>query len=176
MSSDFKDLFGDWTPGDESRGGDTFRAEEELTKEQRVLHEKEVQVVNVFEGFYESPDGLTTKSTTFVLLRDNRGREFRIFVLKDVAYAISMALEEDKPDRPFTHDLIKLILERVGATVERVIIDDLWDDTFYAKVVVTHNGTTHDIDARPSDAVAIALRFRAPIYVAEDVLERAQVE
>lgn len=176
MSSDFKDLFGDWQPGDESRAGDSHRAEEELSKERRVLNEKEVQVVNVFEGFYETPDGVTTKSTTFVLLRDNRGREFRIFVLKDVAYAISMALEEEEPARPFTHDLIKLILERVGAKVDRVIIDDLWQDTFYAKVCVAHNGEIHDIDARPSDALALALRFRAPIYVAEDVLERAQTE
>ena len=87
-----------------------------------------------------------------------------------------MALEEDKPDRPFTHDLIKLILEQVGAKVERVIIDDLWQDTFYAKVCIAHNGLTHDIDARPSDALALALRFRAPIYVAEDVLDRAQTE
>jgi uncharacterized protein len=175
VSSDFRDLFGDWRPG-EGYEGASARPEEELSKERRVLNEKEVQVVKVFEGFYESPDGMTTKSTTFVLLRDNRGREFRIFVLRDVAYAISLAMEDEKPDRPFTHDLIKLMLEKLGAKVERVIIDDLWQDTFYAKILIAQGNDIHEIDARPSDAVALALRYRAPIYVAEDVLERAQSE
>lgn len=171
MSNDFRDLFGDWRPDPEGAG------EEGEPRPHRALNEKEVRVVNVYEGRYESArGGIASESTTFVLLRDNMGREFRIFVLKDVAYAIMLALENETTDRPFTHDLIKNIIEKLGATVERVVIDDLWQDTFYAKITVVQGDRIIDVDARPSDAIAIALRFRVPIYVAEDVLERAQLE
>lgn len=171
MSNDFRDLFGEWRPDPE--GAD----EEGEVRPRRALNEKEVRVVNVYEGRYESSAGvISAESTTFVLLRDNLGREFRIFVLKDVAYAIMLALENESADRPFTHDLIKNIIERLGASVERVVIDDLWQDTFYAKITMVKGEETFDVDARPSDAIAIALRFRVPIYVAEDVLERAQID
>jgi len=171
VGNDFKDLFGDWRPDD--------TPPEPEGRAQRPLNEKEVKVVNVWEGILE-PQGLfgnaETRQTYFIQLRDNQGREFRIFVLRDMALSISLALENENPDRPFTHDLMKAILERMGATIERVTIDDLWQDTFYAKVVITYNGQTMEIDARPSDAIALALRFRAPIYVAEYVLEAAQHE
>ena len=104
-------------------------------------------------------------------MRDNRGRELRIYVLRDVALAISLALESETPDRPFTHDLMKNILERLSTRVERVTIDDLWQETFYARITLDHKGEYLDIDARPSDAIALALRYKAPIYVAEEVLE-----
>lgn len=177
MGNDFKDLFGDWRPEEEGETrGEGAQAEPE-NRMRRVLNEKEVKVVNVFEASYESPQSSSgSQQTTFVLLRDNRGREFRIFVLRDVAVAISMALENETPDRPFTHDLMKNMLDRLGATVERVTIDDLWQDTFYAKVTLNYQNESIDIDARPSDALAIGLRFRAPIYVAESVLEAAQQE
>ncbi|MGI4790828.1 MAG: bifunctional nuclease family protein, partial [Janthinobacterium lividum] len=69
-------------------------------------------------------------------------------------------------------DLIRLMLERLDATVERIIIDDLWNETFYAKIgIVKVTGETLELDARPSDAIALALRVRAPIYMAETVLE-----
>ena len=105
------------------------------------------------------------------MLRDNAGREFKIFVMRDVAVAISMAIESERPDRPFTHDLIRNVLERLGAAVERVTIDDLWQETFYAKITLSRGDESFDIDARPSDAIAMALRYHAPIYVAEAVLE-----
>lgn len=172
MGNDFRDLFGDWRPEDEGRNKpEEFFAEPE-NRGRRQLNEKEVKVVNVYEATETS--GVNTTKTTFVLLRDNFGREFRIFVLPDVAFAISLALENSIPDRPFTHDLMRTIMERLGGTVERVTIDDLWQDTFYAKITLARNGESMDIDARPSDAIAIALRFRAPIYVAESVLEAAQ--
>lgn len=171
MGNDFRDLFGDWRPDD--------TPPEPENRAQRPLNEKEVKVVNVWEGILE-PQGLfggaETKQTYFIQLRDNQGREFRIFVLRDMALSISLALENENPDRPFTHDLMKGILERMGASIERVTIDDLWQDTFYAKISISHNGQTMEVDARPSDAIALALRFRAPIYVAEYVLEAAQHE
>ena len=174
--SDFKDLFGGMGPEDESRLSGDYSVEPE-NRGYRPLNEREVRVVNVYEGVYDSAQGGgPTGGTTFVLLRDNRGREFKIFVLRDVALAISLGLENEAPDRPFTHDLMKAMIERLGAKVERVTIDDLWRDTFYAKIGLIRNGETLEIDARPSDAIAIALRFRAPIYVAESVLESAQQE
>ena len=174
--SDFKDLFpNNWRP-DDLRVGKEGDFPEPENRTQRPLNEREVKVVNVYEGVYESVggSGQPAHSTTFVLLRDNKGREFRVFVLRDMAYAISLALDSDAPDRPFTHDLMKTMIERLGAAVERVTVDDLWQDTFYAKITLTRDGETMDIDARTSDAIAIALRFRAPIYVAEWIIESAQ--
>lgn len=184
MSSDFEGLFGrDWRPprgeGDLPLEDDQEEAGEPENRAPRPLYEKEVKVVDVFEGIVSGPNaGHQTQPTTFVLLRDNRHRDLRIFVVRDVAYAISLALKEETPDRPYTHDLMRTILERLEAKVERVIIDDLWQDTFYAKIYVTKAGSQEvmEIDSRPSDAIALALRFRAPIYVAEAVLDAAQAE
>ncbi len=178
MSSDFESIFGgNWRPDEDARLPAEGISSEQENRAPRALNEKEVKVVNVFEGIVNTP-GTTIPSqvSTFVLLRDNKGREFRIFVVRDVAYAISLALSEEAPDRPYTHDLMKVILDRMGAKVERVIIDDLWQDTFYAKIYLIRNGEsdTIEIDSRPSDALALALRFRAPIYVAEAVLESIQ--
>jgi uncharacterized protein len=177
VGNDFKDLFGDWRPDDEGKSGSGEPRFESEQRPNRALKEKEVRVVNVFEATTESTTGVTTSSQIFVLLRDNQGRQIRIFVVRDVAYAIQLALENQKPERPFTHDLMKNMLEKLGAAVDRVIIDDLWHETFYAKIGLTKTtGETIEIDARPSDAIAIALRFRAPIYAAEAVLESAQEE
>ena len=171
MGNDFKDLNADWRPDEEGRGQrDDSRAEPE-NRVRRALNEKEVKIVNVYEAVSDGSSGQSSQHTTFVLLRDNRGRELRIYVLRDVGLAISLAIEGVTPDRPFTHDLMKNILERLGATVERVTIDDLWQETFYARITLDIKGETLDIDARPSDAIALGLRYRAPIYVAEAVLE-----
>ena len=165
MGSDFKDLFGEWPTDDGKRTPpDGFTSEPE-NFQRRPLNEKEMSIVGVFEEHSEVSD------KTFVMLRDNRARDVRIWISRDQAVAISMALESENPDRPFTHDRIKTIMDRLGATVERITIDDLWQDTFYAKITLTANGETFDIDARPSDSIALAVRFRAPIYMAESVLE-----
>lgn len=175
MSSDFEGIFGsDWKPEDERRFRPDDSAGEPENRLPRALYEKEVKVVNVFEGVVSGPAaGPPTPTTTFVLLRDSRGRELRIFVVRDVAYAISLAVSDESPDRPYTHDLMRVMLERLGARVDRIIIDDLWQDTFYAKIYLLKAGAKEaiEIDSRPSDAIALALRFRAPIYVAEAVLE-----
>ena len=182
MAGDFDKLFDDdWRPQDSDPDGlsslrDSGNAEEipagEFTSETEnrkphSLHEKEVKVM----GVYAHQDQGTI-ANHFVLLRDNRGRRVPIFVGQFEAFAISVALEGDAPDRPFTHDLFRLMLERLDATIERVVIDDLWNETFYAKIgLIRAGGETMDIDARPSDAIALALRVRAPIYMAENVLE-----
>jgi bifunctional DNase/RNase len=180
VSSDFDGIFGGgWKPEDERRFPQESGKGEPENRGPRALYEKEVKVVNVFEGVVSGAAvGPSPQTTTFVLLRDNRGRNIRIFVVRDVAYAISLAVAEENPDRPYTHDLMRVMLERLGAKLDRVIIDDLWQDTFYAKIYLVRDGVKDvmEIDSRPSDAIALALRFRAPIYVAEAVLEAGQSE
>lgn len=191
MSSDFKDLFGeDWRPQDQQgaehrRPADNGSAADEpgtdvdasperaeFTSEvenrtPRSLNEKEVKVM----GLYIQQEA-GVQSQHFVLFRDNRGRLVRIWVGQFEALSISNAIDNEPLDRPLTHDLIKIFLDRLGASIDRIIIDDLWKETFYAKITLLKPGGEYvDIDARPSDAVAVALRYKAPIYMAESVLE-----
>lgn len=142
-------------------------------RQPRRVEEKEVQVVGVYEHEEQGAPGHAAPA--FVLLRDNQGRQVLIWVGRFEGYAISVALEGMSFDRPMTHDLLKSALDRLGGRVERVLIDDLWQDTYYAKISVSTNGKAIDIDSRPSDAIALALRAKAPIYMAESVLEEASV-
>lgn len=136
----------------------------------RDLDEKEVKVMGVYEHLEQGME-----PAAFVLLRDNRGRQVLIWIGRYEAYAISLALEGTTPDRPMSHDLMKNIMDRLGGKMERVVIDDLWHETYYAKIAVTTSGRAVDVDSRPSDAIALALRAKAPIYVAESVLQQAAV-
>ena len=120
-----------------------------------------------------------------VLLRDKEERNFLpIWIGMFEAAAIAMELQEFKPPRPMTHDLIKIIINSFGAKVNRVIISEIKDDTFYAVVELTFEAedgevlTEEDniqIDARPSDAIAIAVRTDAPIFVSESVMVKAKM-
>lgn len=92
------------------------------------------------------------------------------------ANAISVVLKREGVRRPLTPDLLCSIIDRVEASVAYVVIDDLQDNTFYAKVIVKANWAQMELDARPSDAIAIALRVRAPIYVAKTVLDKAGIQ
>lgn len=162
MSERFRDMFDDWQ--DDEGPPEGF---DDLDRgEPRRLDEKEVRVVGVYQ---HQETGIPPQF--FVLLQDNRGRRVPIWIGKYEAMSISMALEGDVPDRPMTHDLLKNAIERLGGTVERIIVDDLWQSTFYAKITVVRNGESLEIDSRPSDAIALALRTRSPIYVAEAVFE-----
>ncbi len=88
------------------------------------------------------------------------------------AIAIQNALENVEPARPMTHDLIKNILDGLGAGVERVVITDLLENTFYANIVVGIGGREVSIDSRPSDAIAVALRMNAPVFINDQVFEK----
>jgi bifunctional DNase/RNase len=92
------------------------------------------------------------------------------------ANAIAMQLEKIVSPRPMTHDLLKNIIVGLEATVERIVITELKDNTFYAAIHVTRNGKEHTIDSRPSDAIALALRVEVPIFVEEAVLEKSSIE
>jgi len=137
--------------------------------------ELEVRITGVYER--QEPG---QPRYTLVELRDNYGRRVPILIGQFEAYSIALALHGTAPQRPLTHDLMRNILDRLGARVDRVVIDDLWRETFYAKIFLTVRKNLEDeeeieIDARPSDAIAIALRFNAPIYMTEAVLEMAGV-
>ena len=91
------------------------------------------------------------------------------------AQAIALELEKIQPPRPMTHDLLRDTLEAVGAEVMDVVIDELREGTFFAKIRYVHEGDEGQLDSRPSDAVALAVRVDAPIYVAPTVMEEAGI-
>jgi len=90
------------------------------------------------------------------------------------ASAIATELEHIQLTRPMTHDLLRNILEALGAGVRRVSVHDLADNTFYANIVLTRGDQEFVMDARPSDAIAVALRTKAPIFVARNVIEKSR--
>lgn len=92
------------------------------------------------------------------------------------AQAIALELEHIKPPRPMTHDLLKNAIEVFGAQINQVFINDLSEGTFFARIIYQKNGEQVEQDARPSDAIALAVRFKAPIYVSEQVLDEAGIE
>lgn len=92
------------------------------------------------------------------------------------ATAILLELKDVKPQRPFTHDLLKNIIEEMGGKPVRVVIDDLRESTFYAKIHMYYNDRLLEIDSRPSDAVALAVRARVPIFASSHVLDSAGIK
>ncbi len=122
--------------------------------------------------------GLTLDPLTnvpIVILREVDGeRALPIWVGIFEAHAIAREIEEFQTPRPMTHDLIKNIISGVEGKVTRVLVNDLRDNTFFAEICLAMNGNEISIDSRPSDAIAVALRMSAPIFVAEKVLEEAK--
>jgi len=104
---------------------------------------------------------------------DGAGRILPIFIGGPEATAIAFALEEVETPRPMTHDLMKDLLDELGAQVERVVVTELRDSTFFAEIVLRVAGEVHTVSARPSDAVALAVRAGAPVFAEEGVLEVA---
>lgn len=92
------------------------------------------------------------------------------------AQAIALELEHIKPPRPMTHDLLKSLVQGFGALVKYVIINDLREGTYYSEIVFDFEGNELTQDARPSDAIALAVRFAAPIYVMAHILEEAGIQ
>ncbi len=110
-----------------------------------------------------------------LLLREADGehRVLPIFIGGPEATAIAFALEEVETPRPMTHDLMKDLLDELGARIERIVVTELRDATFFADIVVSIAGTVHSVSARPSDAVALAVRYGAPVFAEEGVLAEA---
>jgi len=115
--------------------------------------------------------------------------QHRVVVLKDVdtdrylpiwigpfeADAITIQLQGVQVARPLTHDLLKSVIDEMGATISHVMVNELKNDTFYARIVMDVNGQSMEIDARPSDAIALAVRANAPLFVAEEVMSAASI-
>jgi hypothetical protein len=109
-----------------------------------------------------------------IILREmNSERFLPIWIGPFEAEAITSSLQEIEVIRPMTHDLLRKVLNVLGGQVLRINITELRDDVFYARIVVSANGQEIEIDSRPSDALALAVRTHVPIYVSEDVLEEA---
>ena len=122
--------------------------------------------------------GLTLDPLTnmpIVILKDTDEKKvLPIWVGIFEANAIALEMEQVSTPRPMTHDLLKNIIEGFQAQVARIVVNDLKDNTFYAVITINLNGSEVLIDARPSDAIALALRVNAPIFVAEKVIEEAK--
>jgi bifunctional DNase/RNase len=109
-----------------------------------------------------------------VLLREKFGeRTLPIWIGENEAVSIAIALEGIKPHRPLTHDLLKLVLESFNARVEKVIVADLMNDTYFAKIYIDRGGEIFAIDARPSDSIALAMRTKSPIWVNDEVMTKS---
>jgi len=122
--------------------------------------------------------GLTMDPITnmpIVVLRDVEGqRVLPIWVGPSEANAIALQIENVTTPRPMTHDLLRLIITELQASVQRVVVTDLKENTFYALIYLQTGGGLVAVDARPSDAIALALRAKAPIFVDEEVLTSAR--
>lgn len=122
--------------------------------------------------------GLSTSPATggayAILLKEIDGsRRLPIIIGAFEAQAIALEIEGIKPPRPLTHDLLKQLVDNLGASVVEIVVNELKDNTFYAKIVLEASGLTNEIDARPSDAIALAVRTYAPIFVSESVMDAA---
>lgn len=114
-------------------------------------------------------------NSPIVVLKDDEEKFFLpIWVGIFEANAIALQLENVATPRPMTHDLLKNVIGELEGRVTRIVINDLRDSTFFAQIRVLTGGKTLEVDARPSDAIALALRTEAPIFVAQAVLDQAQ--
>ena len=110
-----------------------------------------------------------------ILLRDAEGQKvLPIWVGIYEANAIALQIENVSTPRPMTHDLLKNVINDLKASVKKIVVSDLKDNTFYALIYIDVSGEIVAIDARPSDAIALALRTRAPIFVEESVIDNAK--
>ena len=122
-------------------------------------------------GLSSSP---STGGAYAILLKEINGtRRLPIIIGAFEAQAIALEIEGIKPPRPLTHDLLKNVIDNLGSVVTEILIDELRENTFYAKIILEVSGLTNEIDARPSDAIALSVRAQAPIYVSETVMETA---
>ena len=112
-----------------------------------------------------------TANTPIVILKDVvSDRMLPIWVGPYEANAIALEIEKTAPQRPMTHDLLRNLIAQIGATVDRIVVTDLIENTFYAVIEMTVDGHRVMLDSRPSDAIALALRVDCPIFVNEEVI------
>jgi bifunctional DNase/RNase len=114
-----------------------------------------------------------TSNTPVVVLKEEEGeRTLPIWIGAPEANAIALELQGVKPERPLTHDLMKLLVSGLGGELRRVVISGLRENTYVAELLIYRGGEVFEVDARPSDSIALALRMHAPIYTIDDLLNR----
>jgi uncharacterized protein len=118
---------------------------------------------------------LQTTQRVVILKATKQERYLLIWIAQAEAYAIAIELQGTSSPRPLTHDLLKNIVNDLGAKIVSIVISDLIEDIFYARIILDVAGRHVEIDSRPSDAIALAVRAKSPIFVEESVLERAGV-
>lgn len=118
---------------------------------------------------------LMSQHRVVVLKEVDTDRYLPIWIGPFEADAITIQLQGVQVARPLTHDLLRSVIDQMGATVSHVMVSELKNDTFYARIVMDVNGRSMEIDARPSDAIALAVRVNAPLFVAEEVMELASI-
>ncbi len=120
---------------------------------------------------------LMTQNRVVILKETDDERYLAIWIGPNEAEAITFELQSIRPRRPLTHDLLKSVIQEMGAEVRSIVVTELRrpDDIFYAKIMVELDGKQIEIDARPSDAIALAVRVNVPIFVEEDVMTAASV-
>ena len=112
-----------------------------------------------------------------VLLKTADGNKFLpIWIGHPEAAAILMKLQSQASQRPMTHDLVNDMLEQLGASISRITVTELRENTFFAQITVIQDGQEIEIDSRPSDAIALAIRAEAPIFAADEVIEESGIE
>ena len=111
-----------------------------------------------------------------VILRQKESdRYLPIWIGPAEADAIAVKLQDLSVPRPLTHDLLRTVIDTLGGEVQHILVSDLQNDTFFAKIIIQMNGDLKEIDSRPSDAMALAVRTQAPIFADETVMEKAGV-
>jgi len=114
-----------------------------------------------------------TSDQQIIVMKERHGsRAFPIVIGIVEIFAIDRRLKGIEPPRPMTHDLLASVIEHLGAKVERIVIDDLRNHTFYAKIHLSIDGRTVKVDSRPSDAIALCAAIDAPIFVADHVFDK----
>lgn len=118
---------------------------------------------------------LMTNHRMIILRETDRDRYLPIFIGPPEADAIAVELLGRTVSRPLTHDLLKVVIDSMGGRVSHVLVNDLRDDTFFARIIMDVNGEKLEVDSRPSDAIALAVRVKAPIFVNDSVMDQAGV-
>ena len=155
-----------WVANNDFAGKLRGLPEREVAREDTLI-EMVVERVGVMETGYQP----------VILLKEKGGELYLpIWIGPLEANAISVVLEGIEMPRPLTPDLLCSILDRMGVSVDYIVVNDLKNNTFYANISANANWVQMEIDARPSDAIAIALRVRAPIYVEKSVLDKAGIQ
>ena len=112
-----------------------------------------------------------------VLLKTAEGNKFLpIWIGHNEAAAILMKLQSQESPRPMTHDLLTEMIGQLGASITRITVTELRENTFHAQITVVQDGQEIEIDSRPSDAIALAIRTDAPIFAADDVIDESSIE